>query len=171
MSDETWAQLGRHYDEDQIAALVCLVAMINAANRLAVIVHQKGRFLSARHVRQLDELTGSRTAARPGPYATMTVMIAAFSITPLGGEESVGASVAEAVRLVRHSGLPNETNAMFTNVEGDWDEVMSLIKACVMKVGESAPRVSLVIKIDHRPGVTGALRHKVESVERRLAAP
>jgi uncharacterized protein (TIGR00106 family) len=98
-------------------------------------------------------------------------MIAAFSITPLGGGASVSASVAEAVRLVRESGLPNETNAMFTNVEGEWDEVMSLIKACVMKVGESAPRVSLVIKVDHRPGVTGALRHKVESVERRLGAP
>jgi uncharacterized protein (TIGR00106 family) len=101
----------------------------------------------------------------------MTAMIAAFSITPLGGGESVGESVAEAVRLVRQSGLPNETNAMFTNVEGEWDEVMSLIKACVMKVSGTAPRVSLVIKIDHRPGVTGALRHKVESVEHRLAAP
>ena len=96
-------------------------------------------------------------------------MIAAFSITPLGGDDSVGAAVAEAVRLVRQSGLPNETNAMFTNVEGDWDEVMGLIKACVDKVSETAPRVSLVIKVDHRPGVTGALRHKVESVERHLA--
>jgi uncharacterized protein (TIGR00106 family) len=96
-------------------------------------------------------------------------MIAAFSITPLGGSESVGEQVAEAVRLVRDSGLPNETNAMFTNVEGDWDEVMALIKACVMKVGESAPRVSVVVKIDHRPGVTDAMRHKVEEIERRLA--
>ena len=98
-------------------------------------------------------------------------MIAAFSITPLGGDESVGAAVAEAVRLVRRSGLPNETNAMFTNVEGDWEEVMGLIKACLDKVSESAPRVSLVIKVDHRPGATGALRHKVESVERHLADP
>jgi uncharacterized protein (TIGR00106 family) len=101
----------------------------------------------------------------------MAGMIAAFSITPLGGDESVSEQVAEAVRLVRDSGLPNETNAMFTNVEGEWDEVMGLIKACVEKVSESAPRVSLVIKVDHRPGVTGALRHKVESLEQRLAAP
>jgi len=50
-------------------------------------------------------------------------MLAAFSITPLGVGESVVGPVAEAVRLVRESGLPNETNAMFTNVEGDWDEV------------------------------------------------
>ncbi len=42
VSDETWAQARKHYDDDQIAALVCLVALINAANRLAVIVHQKG---------------------------------------------------------------------------------------------------------------------------------
>jgi AhpD family alkylhydroperoxidase len=42
VSDETWAQVREHYDDDQIAALVCLVALINAANRLAVIVHQQG---------------------------------------------------------------------------------------------------------------------------------
>jgi AhpD family alkylhydroperoxidase len=42
VSDETWAQARKHYDDDQIAALVCLVAMINAANRLGVILHQKG---------------------------------------------------------------------------------------------------------------------------------
>jgi uncharacterized protein (TIGR00106 family) len=95
-------------------------------------------------------------------------MIAAFSITPLGIGESVSVGVTEAVRLVRDSGLPNETNAMFTNVEGDWDEVMALIKACVMKVSDGAPRVSVVIKIDHRPGVSDALHTKVESVERRL---
>lgn len=42
MSDETWAQVRKHYDDDQIAALVALVALINAANRLGVIVDQKG---------------------------------------------------------------------------------------------------------------------------------
>ena len=96
-------------------------------------------------------------------------MLAAFSITPLGAGDSVSAPVADAVRLVRESGLPNETNAMFTNVEGEWDEVMSLIKACVTKVSESAPRVSVVIKIDHRPGVSDALRGKVARVEAHLA--
>ena len=95
-------------------------------------------------------------------------MIAAFSITPLGVGDSVSEPVAEAIRLVRASGLPNETNAMFTNVEGEWDEVMSLIKACVMSVDEIAPRVSVVIKIDHRPGVTNALQGKVDAIEQRL---
>ena len=95
-------------------------------------------------------------------------MIAAFSITPIGTGESVGAAVAEAVRLVRASGLPNETNAMFTNVEGDWDEVMGLIHACVAAASARAGRVSVVIKLDHRPGVTGALERKVKSVEDHL---
>ena len=95
-------------------------------------------------------------------------MIAAFSITPIGTGDSVSEEVSEAVRLVRASGLPNETNAMFTNVEGDWDEVMSLIKACVEKVAEAAPRVSVVVKIDYRPGLTNALTAKVEAVEKLL---
>ena len=96
-------------------------------------------------------------------------MIAAFSITPLGGSDSVSEPVARAVRLVRESGLANETNAMFTNVEGDWDEVMALIKACVMEVATEVPRVSVVIKIDHRAGVTDGLTTKVAAIEERLA--
>jgi uncharacterized protein (TIGR00106 family) len=95
-------------------------------------------------------------------------MIAAFSITPIGAGDSVSAAVAESVRLVRESGLANETNAMFTNVEGEWDQVMGLIKSCVVKVSEVAPRVSVVIKIDHRPGVSGGLTSKVQAVEDRL---
>ena len=95
-------------------------------------------------------------------------MIVAFSVTPMGGSESVGAAVAECVRIVRASGLPHETNAMFTNVEGEWDEVMGVVRACVDRAAEHAPRVSVTMKIDHRPGVADQLRRKVESVERHL---
>jgi uncharacterized protein (TIGR00106 family) len=87
-------------------------------------------------------------------------MIAAFSITALGTGESVGDLVGECVAIVRASGLPNETNAMFTNIEGEWDEVMAVIRQCVDHCAEAAPRVSLVIKVDHRPGVADALAHK-----------
>ena len=83
-------------------------------------------------------------------------MIAAFSITPLGTGESVGDLVAEAVRVVRASGLPYETNAMFTNIEGEWDEVMAVIRGCVDRLSESAPRISVVIKLDIRPGKPAA---------------
>lgn len=96
-------------------------------------------------------------------------MLAAFSITPLGVGASVSEPVADAVRLVRASGLPNETGPMFTTVEGEWDEVMDLLKTCVDTVAERAERVSVVVKIDHRPGVTDALTAKVASLEAHLA--
>jgi uncharacterized protein (TIGR00106 family) len=96
-------------------------------------------------------------------------VIVAFSVTPLGVGEDVGELVADAVRVVRDSGLPNETNAMFTNLEGDWDEVMTVVKAAVAAVAAKAPRVSLVLKADLRPGVVGGLTSKVDTVERHLA--
>ena len=97
-------------------------------------------------------------------------MLVAFSVTPLGVGEGVGEIVAEAVRVVRASGLPNQTDSMFTLVEGDWDEVMAVVKAAVDAVAARAPRVSLVLKADLRPGVTEGLTSKVETIERYLAA-
>ncbi|HJZ08971.1 MAG: MTH1187 family thiamine-binding protein [Trebonia sp.] len=96
-------------------------------------------------------------------------MLIAFSVTPLGVGENVGEIVAEAVRVVRASGLPNRTDAMFTTVEGDWDEAMAVVKEAVDAVAARAPRVSLVLKADLRPGVTDALNAKVETIERYLS--
>jgi uncharacterized protein (TIGR00106 family) len=99
----------------------------------------------------------------------MLGMLAAFSITPIGTGESVGDLVAETVGIVRASGLPSETNAMFTNVEGDWDDIMAVIKACVDTMAQVAPRVSVVVKLDHRPGEpSGRIHRKVESIEQKL---
>ena len=97
-------------------------------------------------------------------------MLVAFSVSPLGGEsDGVAEAVADAVRVVRESGLPNETNAMFTLVEGSWDEVMDVVKRATEAVAAHGSRVSLVLKADIRPGHTGQLRAKVERVERLLA--
>ena len=98
-------------------------------------------------------------------------MLVAFSVTPLGGEsDGVGKAVAEAVRVVRESGLPNETTSMFTTVEGEWDEVMAVVKRATEVVQAVAPRVSLVLKADIRPGYSGQLAAKVDRVERYLSA-
>ena len=85
-----------------------------------------------------------------------------------GGDASVGAAVAKAIRVVRASGLPNETNAMFTNIEGEWDEVMAVVKQAVDVVAAVAPRVSLVLKADIRPGHTGQLAAKVARIDEAL---
>ena len=96
-------------------------------------------------------------------------MIVAFSVTPLGVGEEVAEAVAAAVRVVRASGLPNHTDAMFTSIEGEWDEVMEVVKQAVEAVKERTNRVSLVLKADIREGVTDGMTSKVASLERHLA--
>ncbi len=97
-------------------------------------------------------------------------MLVAFSVTPIGtGRTSVADEVTNAVRIVRSSGLPNRTDAMFTSIEGEWDEVMDVVKRAVGAVLSQCSRVSLVLKADIRPGVTGQLEDKVRAVEDRLS--
>lgn len=98
-------------------------------------------------------------------------MIVAFSVSPAAGDESggVSAAVARALQVVKESGLRYELNSMFTNIEGEWDEVMNVVKRATEAAGQGAPRVSLVIKADIRPGhESGQLTGKVERVQRRL---
>jgi uncharacterized protein (TIGR00106 family) len=98
-------------------------------------------------------------------------LLVAISISPSGADESGGVSeaVADAVRVIRESGLPHETNAMFTNIEGEWDAVMAVVKEAVFRVAETSPRVGLVLKADIRRGFdSGQLTAKVERVEERL---
>ncbi len=98
-------------------------------------------------------------------------MLFAFSIAPAIADEdgSVHVAVADAIEIVRASGLPYRTDAMFTTLEGDWDECLAVIKACAEAVGRHSPRVSLVLKADLRPGRSGELSGKVDRVEAELA--
>jgi uncharacterized protein (TIGR00106 family) len=103
-------------------------------------------------------------------------MIVALSLSPSGPpldgtaapDAGVSEVVAEAIGIIRASGLPCETNAMFTNIEGDWDEVMAVVKQAVDVVATRYPRVGLVLKADIRPGHEGQLTAKVERVEEHL---
>lgn len=107
-------------------------------------------------------------------------MIVAFSVQPTGepsdpalsrdlAEGSDGSSVhdavAAAVRIVRESGLPTRTSAMFTEIEGEWDEVMDVVRRATAEAGRYGSRVSLVLKADIRPGHTGELDGKVQRME------
>ncbi|WP_010205021.1 thiamine-binding protein [Salinibacterium sp. PAMC 21357] len=98
-------------------------------------------------------------------------MIVAFSVAPSGGPDgtdSVHNAVAAAVKVVRDSGLPNQTDSMFTTIEGDWDEVFAVVKAATEAVGAFGSRVSLVLKADIRPGHTGEMTGKVERLEEAI---
>ena len=98
-------------------------------------------------------------------------MIVAFSVAPSGTGRADGSmhdAVAAAVRVVRESGLPNHTGSMFTEIEGEWDEVMAVVKAATDAVAPYGSRVSLVLKADIRPGYTGEITAKVERLEAEL---
>jgi uncharacterized protein YqgV (UPF0045/DUF77 family) len=95
-------------------------------------------------------------------------MLVAFSVAPSVPADSTGSvseAVAAAVSVVRRSGLPHRTSSMFTEVEGEWDEVMAVVKEAVDAVAEYGPRVSLVLKADIRPGYAGELTGKLARLE------
>jgi uncharacterized protein (TIGR00106 family) len=100
-------------------------------------------------------------------------MLVAFSLAPSGAEGPEGSvhdAVAAAVRIVRESGLPNRTTSMFTELEGEWDEVFDVIRRATEAVAEYGPRVSLVLKADIRPGRVREIDAKVERLEAALDA-
>lgn len=95
-------------------------------------------------------------------------MLVAFSVAPSGTGRSDGSvhdAVAAAVRIVRESGLPNRTTSMFTELEGEWDEVLDVVRRATEAAGEYGSRVSLVLKADIRPGWSGELDAKIERLE------
>ena len=95
-------------------------------------------------------------------------MLIAFSVAPSGTgnvDGSVHDAVAAAVRIVRDSGLPHRTTSMFTEIEGEWEEVMGVVKAATEAVMPFGSRVSLVLKADIRPGYSGELDAKIERLE------
>lgn len=105
-------------------------------------------------------------------------MIVAFSVAPsgtpigtpagTGDDASVHTAVAAAVKVVRESGLPNRTSSMFTEIEGEWDEVMDVIKRATEAAGDYGSRVSLVLKADIRPGHTGEITGKIDRLQSAL---
>ncbi len=94
--------------------------------------------------------------------------IAEFSITPIGKGVSVGEYVASTVDIVDRSGLPYRLNPMGTVIEGSFDEILALIARCHKAVMKDCERVSTIVKIDDRKGVSKQLEAKVAGVERRL---
>jgi uncharacterized protein (TIGR00106 family) len=100
-------------------------------------------------------------------------MLVAFSVAPsvpADDSGSVSQAVAAAVKVVRDSGLPNQTGSMFTTIEGEWDECMAVVKGAVDAVAAHGPRVSLVLKADIREGYTGELTAKLDRLETAIEA-
>jgi uncharacterized protein (TIGR00106 family) len=95
-------------------------------------------------------------------------MIVEFSITPIGRGASLSEDVVRVLDLVDKSGLEYKLTPMGTIVEGEWDEIMRLVKQCHMLMLKRAPRVATWIHIDDRKRATDQIHHKVEAVEEKL---
>ncbi|HHU50420.1 MAG TPA: thiamine-binding protein [Firmicutes bacterium] len=94
--------------------------------------------------------------------------LVAVSIAPIGIGEELAAEVAEVVKVIRASGLPNRTTSMFTEIEGPWDEVMRVVKEATFVLAEKGIRTEVVLKADVRPGFTNMITTKVDKINNIL---
>ncbi|WP_295633019.1 thiamine-binding protein [uncultured Mitsuokella sp.] len=94
----------------------------------------------------------------------------AVAIAPCGTGEEMSAYVGEVVRVIRESGLPNRTNSMFTEIEGEWDDVMAVVKKATMVLADKGIRTEVVLKADIRPGYTDMMHGELERLEQKIKA-
>ena len=92
----------------------------------------------------------------------------AVSIAPVGVGDELSKYVAEVVKVIRESGLPNKTYSMFTEIEGEWDAVMAVVKRATFVLAEKGIRTEVVLKADIRPGVSGMMEGKIDRLEEAL---
>lgn len=89
----------------------------------------------------------------------------AVAIAPFGVGDELAQEVAEVVKVIRESGLKNRTTSMFTEIEGEWDEVMKVVRDATFVLAGKGIRTEVVLKADIRPGFTNMMHTKVEKVD------
>lgn len=94
--------------------------------------------------------------------------LVAVAIAPFGIGEELSKEVAEVVKVIRDSGLPNKTYSMFTEIEGEWDEVMKVVKDATFVLAEKGIRTEVIMKMDIRPGYENMMTEKIKRMEEKL---
>ena len=92
----------------------------------------------------------------------------AVAIAPFGVGDELSSEVAEVVKVIRESGLPNRTYSMFTEIEGEWDEVMRVVRDAAFVLAEKGIRTEVILKADVRPGFSRMMDEKVARVNALL---
>ncbi|MCR5494103.1 MAG: thiamine-binding protein [Treponema sp.] len=92
----------------------------------------------------------------------------ALAISPVGTGDELSSDVAEVVKVIRDSGLPNKTSSMFTEIEGEYDKVMEVVKKATFVLAEKGIRTEVVLKMDIRPGYTDTMKGKLDRLEEHL---
>ena len=96
------------------------------------------------------------------------MVLVEFSMTPLDKGESVSAYVSRSIDIIDRSGLPYRMGPMGTCLEGTWEQVFAVIKACFDRMSDDCSRISVQVKVDYRKGKAGRLESKIASVEGKL---
>ena len=94
--------------------------------------------------------------------------LVALSIAPVGTGEELSKEVAQVVKIIRESGLPNKTYSMFTEIEGEWDAVMAVVKKATFALAEKGIRTEVVFKADIRPGFSNTMEGKIDRLNEAL---
>jgi len=94
--------------------------------------------------------------------------LVAVAIAPCGIGDELSSQVAEVVKVIRESGLPNRTYSMFTEIEGPWDEVMEVVKEATFLLANKGIRTEVVLKADVRPGYANMMKAKVDKINEIL---
>jgi len=87
------------------------------------------------------------------------------SIYPMGAGENLSAYVAEVIKVIEASGLPNRTTAMATEIEGEWDDVMQVVKDATFVLANKGFRTGVTFRADIRPGRTNTINTKLEKID------
>lgn len=94
--------------------------------------------------------------------------LVAVAIAPFGVGDELSKEVAEVVKVIRDSGLPNKTYSMFTEIEGEWDEVMEVVKNATFVLAEKGIRTEVIMKMDIRPGYNNMMTEKIDRMENQM---
>jgi uncharacterized protein (TIGR00106 family) len=99
------------------------------------------------------------------------MLLLEFSMSPMDKGESLSPYVARSLEIIHSSKVPYRLNPMGTVLEGDWDEVMGVVKSCFDRMKQDCRRISISLKVDYREGASGRMESKIRSVEEKLGHP
>ncbi len=91
-----------------------------------------------------------------------------FSMSPLDKGESLSPYVSRILKIIDESGIDYRLNPMGTVLEGEWDEVMKIVRDCFLELEKDCKRISVSIKIDYRRGKEKRMNRKIDKVEKTL---
>lgn len=94
--------------------------------------------------------------------------LVAVAIAPFGVGDELADEVSEVIKVIEKSGLDYKTSSMFTEIEGQWDEVMKVVKDATFILANKGIRTELVLKADVRPGYKNMMTGKLDRLSEAI---